>query len=171
MAEKFKELKEKQIEFIKQHSHSQLTRRNHEDINTMIKYPTSLSTVMEDKNKSRYYFANRSKRFLYLLYRILDKSQKIIAVVLIRVDGSHLTVHFVFNLENTEKVVLTSVMHHVIDMDIDMMTTYHPGFIENLKLLKIPHVYRKKRTRNSLISKKIDHRPYIDLYMQDGDGA
>ena len=159
------------IEFIKQHSHSQLTRRNHEDINAMIKYPTSLATVMEDKNKSKYFFSNRSNRYLYLLYRILDKSQKINAVVLIRIDGNHLTVPFIFIQENAERAVLTSVLHHLIDMDVDMITTYHTGFIEQMKLLKTPYIYKKKRYRNSLVSKKIDHRPYIDPYMQDGDGA
>jgi hypothetical protein len=159
------------IEFIKQHSHSQLTRRNHEDINAMLKYPTSLATVLVDKNKSKYFFSNRSERFLYLLYRILDSSQKITAVVLICVDGDHLSIPFVFNRENTGKIVLTTILHHIIDMDIDMLTTFNAGLIEQMKMLKIPYVYKKKRDRNSLISKKIDHKPYIDPYMQDGDGA
>jgi hypothetical protein len=56
-------------------------------------------------------------------------------------------------------------------MDIDMLTTFNAGLIEQMKMLKIPYVYKKKRDRNSLISKKIDHKPYIDPYMQDGDGA
>lgn len=159
------------IEFIRQHSHSQLTRRNHEDINAMIKHPTSLATVMEDKNKSNYYFSTQSARFLYLLYRILNESQEIVAVVLICVDGDHMTVPFVFNDKKAEKIVLTSVMNHVIDMDIDMLTTYHSGLMDQIKMLKIPLVYKKKRNRDSLISKKIDHRPYIDPFMQDGDGA
>jgi len=159
------------IEFIRQHSFSQLTRRNHEDINAMIQYPTSLATILEDKNKSKYFFSNTSERFLYLLYRILDSSQKITAVVLICVDGDHLTVPFVFNKKNTGSVVISSVLHHVIDMKIDMFTTYSAGWIEQMKMLKIPCVYKKKRYRDSLISKKIDHSPYINPYMQDGDGA
>ena len=139
------------IDFIRQQSHSQLTRRNHEDINAMIKYPTSMATILEDKVKSRYYFSNRSKRFLYLLYKILDNTQKIVAVVLICVDGNHLMIPFVFNREHTERTVITSVLHHVIDMDIDMMTTYHPGFIELMKGLRVPIAYIKTRYRNSLI--------------------
>jgi len=159
------------IEFIRQHSQSQLTRRNHEDINAMILHPTSLATVMEDRNKSKYFFSNQSKRFFYLLYRILDESQEIVAVISICVDGDHLTVPFVFNRENTGKTVLTTVLHHVIDLKINMLTTYSAGWIEQMKMLKIPKVYKKKRYRDSLISKKIDHRPYVDAYMQDGDGA
>ena len=159
------------IEFIRQHSNSQLTRRNHEDINTMIKYPTSLATILEDKNKSKYFFSNTSERFLYRLYRILDSSKKIAAVVLICVDGDHLTVPFVFNRKDIEKIVLISVLHHIIDMNIDMVTTFHAGLIEQMKMLKVPYVYKKKRKRNSLISKKINHKPYINPYMQDGDGA
>ena len=159
------------IEFIKQHSHSQLTRRNHEDINAMIKYPTSLATILEDKNKSKYFFSNRSQRFLYLLYKILDRSQKIVAVILICVDGNHMTIPFAFNRKNTEKMVLTSVLHHIVDMNVDMLTTFDPGLNEQIKMLKVPYIYKKKRNRDSLISKKIDHRPYIDSYMQDGDGA
>lgn len=159
------------IEFINQHSYSQLTRRNHEDLNMMIKYPTSLATVLEDKNKSKYFFSNRSERFLYLLYRILDNTQKIVAVVLICADGDHLTVPFVFYGKNIEKIVLTSVLHHIINMKINMLTIYNADLIEQMKMLKIPGVYKKKRRRDSLISKKIDHRPYIDPYMQDGDGA
>jgi hypothetical protein len=159
------------IDFIKQHSYSQLTRRNHEDINAMIKNPTSLATVLEDKNKSKYFFSNQSERFLYLLYRILDESQEIVAVVLICVDGDHLTIPFVFNKKDAEKTVLTTVLHHFIDLKIKMLTTYSAGWIEQMKLLKIPKVFKKKRCRDSLISKKIDHRPYIDPYMQDGDGA
>jgi len=108
---------------------------------------------------------------LYRLYRILDSSKKIAAVVLICVDGDHLTVPFVFNRKNAEKIVLTSVLHHIIDMNIDMVTTFHAGLIEQMKMLKVPYVYKKKRKRNSLISKKINHKPYINPYMQDGDGA
>ena len=78
---------------------------------------------------------------------------------------------FVFNREHTERTVITSVLHHVIDMDIDMMTTYHPGFIELMKGLRVPIAYIKTRYRNSLISKKIKHKPYTDPFMQDGDGA
>ncbi|MCK4852907.1 MAG: hypothetical protein KAT31_01565 [Bacteroidales bacterium] len=159
------------IEFIKQHNYSQLTRRNHEDINAMIKYPTSLATVLEDKNKSKYFFSNKSHRFLYLLYKILDSSQKIIAIVMICVDGDHLTIPFVFNRKNTEKIVLTSVLHHLVDMNIDMLTTYHTGLNEQIRLLKVPYIYKKNRNRNSLISEKIDPKPYIDPFMQDGDGA
>jgi hypothetical protein len=159
------------IDFIMQHSHSQLTRRNHEDINAMIKYPTSLATILEDKTKSRYFFSNHSGRFLYLLYRIMDDSRKIQAVVLICVDGNHLTIPFVFHRGNTERTVFKSILHHVINMDIDMMTTYHPGFIELMKGLRVPNAYTKTRYRNSLISKKIKHKPYIEPFMQDGDGA
>jgi hypothetical protein len=159
------------IDFIRQHSHSQLTRRNHDDINAMIKYPTSMATILEDTVKSRYYFSNRSGRFQYMLYRMLDDTGKIMAVVLICVDGNHLMIPFVFNRENTESTVITSVLHHVIDMGIDMMTTYHPGFIELMKRLRVPIAYIKTRSRNSLISKKIKHKPYIEPFMQDGDGA
>jgi hypothetical protein len=159
------------IDFIKIHSHPQLTRRNHEDINVMIRYPTSLATVLEDKNKSRYYFSNRSERFLYLLYRILDEAQKIVAVVLICVDGNNLTIPYVFNRKDQEKTVLVTALHHLIDMNVDMLTIYHPGFIEGMKSLRVPRTFIKKRQRNSLISNQIDHKPFIQPYMQDGDGA
>ncbi len=159
------------IDFINQHAHSELTRRNHEDINAMIRYPTSLATVLEDKNKLKYFFSSNSHRFLYLLYKIMDGSGKIIALVMICVDGDHLTIPFVFIKEDAEKIVLTSVLHHLVDMNIDMLTTYHPKLNEQVSLLKVPHIFKKKRQRNSLISKKIDSKPYIDLFMQDGDGA
>lgn len=164
-------LDEDTIEFIRTHSYSQLTRRNHEDINALIKYPDSLPTVLKDKSKSNYYFSTRSERFLYRLYKILDNSQQIIAVVLICVDGDHLTVPYVFNIKDAENIVLASVLHHVIDMKINMLTTYHPILIDQMKMLKIPFVFRKKRHRDSLISGKIDYRPYVDPFMQDGDGA
>ena len=159
------------IEFIKQHNHSQLTRRNHEDINALIKYPTSLATVLEDSSKSKYFFSTKSDRFLYLLYRIMDSSQKIIAVVMICVEGKHLTIPFVFNSSNTEKIVITTVLHHIIKMNIDMLTTYHTGLNEQIRMMKVPYIYKKKRNRDSLISKKIDHKKYIVPFMQDGDGA
>ena len=101
----------------------------------------------------------------------MDGSGKIIALVMICVDGDHLTIPFVFIKEGAEKIVLTSVLHHLVDMNIDMLTTYHPQLNEQISLLKVPSVYKKKRQRNSLISKKIDSKPYIDLFMQDGDGA
>ena len=159
------------IEFIKQHNHSQLTRRNHEDINAMIKYPTSLATVLDDKNNLKYFFDKKSNRFLYLLYKILDNSQKIIALVMICVEGDHLTIPFVFNRMNTEKIVLTSVLHHIVDMNIDMLTTFHAGLNEQIRMMKVPIIIKTKKNRKSLISKRIDHRPYIDPFMQDGDGA
>jgi hypothetical protein len=159
------------IEFIREYSRSELTRRNHEDINAMIKYPTSLSTVLQDKNKSRYFFSNRSDRFLYLLYKILDSSQKIEAVVLICVDGDHLLVPFVFYRKDSGNTVLISVLHHLINMKMRMMTTYHPGLIEQMKRMKVPRIFAKKRIRTSLISKKINHETYITPYLHDGDGA
>ena len=159
------------IDFIRQHSQSQLTRRNHEDINAMIKYPTSLATVLEDKNKSRYFFSHRSDRFNYLLYKIIDGSQKITAIVLLCADGKQLTAPFVFCREENMNTVLVSVMHHLIAMRMDMFTTYHPNLIKGMNMLKVPYVYRKTRRRDSLISKKIKHEAYIDPYMQDGDGA
>ena len=159
------------IEFIKQHNHSQLTRRNHEDINAMIKYPTSLATVLEDKTKSKYFFSTQSNRFLYLLYKILDSSQKIMAVVMICIEGNHLTIPFVFNSKDNDRIVLTTVLHHIVDMKIDMLTTFHAGLNEELRRMKVPYIYKKKRNRDSLISKKINPQPYTDLLMQDGDGA
>ncbi len=159
------------IEFIQQHNHSQLTRRNHEDINALITYPTSLATILDDRTKSKYFFSTRTNRFQYLLYRIMDGSHQIIAVVVICVDGNHLTIPFVFHSKNDEKIVLTTVMHHVVDMNIDMFTTFHAGLNEQMKRMKVPFIYKKKRNRDSLISKKIDHKPYIESFMQDGDGA
>ena len=148
-----------------------MSRRNHDDINAAIKYPTSLATILEDRIKSKYFFSNKSNRFLYLLYKIMDSSQRTIAVVLINIDGNHLMIPILFNRPDTEKIVLTTILHHVVDMKIDMLTTFHPGLNEHIRLLKVPYVFKKKRTRNSLISKKIDHKPYIDPFMQDGDGA
>jgi hypothetical protein len=62
-------------------------------------------------------------------------------------------------------------MHHLVKMNIEMLTTYHPALIEQMKLLKVPCILKKSRNRNSLISKKINSEPYKDLFMQDGDGA
>jgi hypothetical protein len=159
------------IEFIREHSRFELTRRNHEDINAMIRYPTSLATVLEDKTKSRYFFSHRTDRFQYLLYRILDPSQKIAAVVLICADGDHLLIPFVFYRENFERTVLISVLHHFIAMRMKMLTTFHPALIEQMRSLKVPRIFTKKRTRTSLISKKINHKPFVHPYMHDGDGA
>ena len=79
---------------------------------------------------------------------------------MICVDGDHLTIPFVFIEEGAEKIVLTSVLHHLVDMNIDMLTTYHPKLNEQVSLLKVPHIFKKKRQRNSLISKKIDSKTH-----------
>ncbi len=116
------------IEFIRDHSYSQLTRRNHDDINAMITYPTSHATILKDKINSKYFFGSKSNTFLYLLYKIMDSSQNILAVVMICVEGEHLTIPFLFNRPDAEKIVLTTVVHHAINMKIDMMTTYDDRF-------------------------------------------
>jgi hypothetical protein len=56
-------------------------------------------------------------------------------------------------------------------MRMKMLTTFNPALIEQLRKLKVPRVFIKKRIRTSLISKKISHEPFIDPYMHDGDGA
>lgn len=161
------------IQFVVTTNKNSLSRKGIEDLNAIVRYPTSLATPLKDVIGSRYYFATRAHRFEYFYLKVYDSTMKLMGLMLMNLDGGSLRLlyHFAESREATSAlfdvflfhaVKLRSEVIHSFDIDLNDHLLRKPRF---------PTLFNRNQVRRSYLSKDFGVHDAGTYKIYDGDGA
>lgn len=161
-----KSLGDEEKTFINGFKKDSWTQRGVEEINWILRNPWILQGVKNNETE-RYFFSSVNKQFFYQAIR-LTRNHKIIGVVILNVREKNLTIPYVFSEEKNMVEISQLIINIMLQLKLNMVTTFNGGLIESLKRIKKPFYYSKSIKKPYLISKKFEE--IKELKFQDGDG-
>lgn len=161
------------IEFVERHNQHTLTRKTVEDLNAIVRYPTSLATPLEDAIASRYYFVNKSSRFDYLYFKVYDLELNLKAVVLLNVDGESLRLpYYFYESEEVLPAIFDIVLLHAYRLKTEIIVSYDTQFNDYiLKKSGFPRIFARKQVRRSFVPVSFRSLNLERFKTYDGDVA
>lgn len=161
------------IDFVKKHNQGTLTRKTVEDLNNIVRYPTSMATPLEDAIASRYYFATRASRFDYLYFKVFDLKLNLKAVVLLNVDGEALRLlYYFYESDEFLQDLFDIVLLHAYRLKTEIIVSYDAQFNQHvLKNSGFPRLFSRRQVRKSFMPVSYRQFDLQRFATYDGDGA
>jgi len=161
------------IDFIKANNHNTLARKEAEDLNVIVKYPTTIPTPLGDLIGSRYYFASKALRFDYLYVKVYDAQTELIGLMLMNIDGE--CIKLLYYLSRSEEVIprlYDIFLQHAIKMKSEFISSYDEGLNKYIiEQSGFPILYKRKHVYRSFLSNKLKVSNEEQCRIFDGDGA
>ncbi|WP_462318180.1 GNAT family N-acetyltransferase [Marinilabilia sp.] len=143
-------------------------RRGREELNWIVKHPWIIEGGTQDRNSSRYYFSSLNKRFFYQIVTFLNDSDNIEGAALICIREKNMTIPYLFCEESNADKVARFLIKNMIELRVNMVTTFNDSLSEALKRQRKYFIYSKAVKKPYFISKQMDKME--KLTFQDGDG-
>lgn len=161
------------VEFIKAHNNETIGRKEAEDLNAIVKYPTSLPTPLGDYIGSRYYFATKSLRFEYMILKVYDKNMELIGVMLMNLDGPVLKLlYYYYKSGDGMRRLFDIFLQHAVKMKSQIISSYDDDLNDYLiKHSGFPMLYKRKHTYRSFMSNRLQIADPGKYKIYDGDGG
>lgn len=154
--------------FIEMFIQNNWNQRGETEINWILSNPWIIQGSKEDFNSKRYYFSSLNTRFFQQIVKFVNKDNEVSAIVIINIREHSLTVPFVFSEAASIDYVSKFLINTMLDLKLNMLTTFNEILINSLKKTKAPFYFSKVIKKPYLISKKFDF--VTELRFQDGDG-
>ena len=163
---------EETTHFVNKRNRDTLLRRGIQEINAIVKYPTSLATPLVDVVKSRYYFATNADRFDYYYFKIYDDRNDLIGLALINVEGKELRLLYYFSKESSNhSIVYNIVLAHARSLKIEIISSYDDKLNQFILSSGFPTLFNRRQNRKSFLPVRYKTIIPKDFLIFDGDGA
>lgn len=161
------------VDFLRAHNGHSLSRKEIEDLNAIVRYPTSLIAPLGDVIGKRYYFSTHADRYEYLYLKVYNEQNEIVAVILMNLEGDGLKLLYYFT---KSPLMVQSVFEifllHAIKLKTEVITSYDPRFITYMmKNSRFPTLFNRKQRRKSFLPRQFDNFELGKYWIYDGDGA
>jgi hypothetical protein len=154
-------------EFIRQHSMNELMRRGKAEMEWFFNYPWMMESKAPSDESKRYYFSLIAERFQCRFTRVTNDRNEINGFMILSIRNNHLTVPYYYAEKNSEAEMCGYLMKTMLDMNISMITVFHPELSDALRKSRTPLFLKRKILRPYLCPKELD---ITSLVFQDGDG-
>lgn len=157
--------------FIEQFKQKELLNRQAVDLQWIVKNPWLLSSPTLDYNAKRYHFSSVDRRFQFLNIKVYNQQNQLIGFLMLAVRGDNLKVPYAYFDELYTAAIMQVIYQHMIDMDLDMLTVFHPNLVEHLKTNKSPFFLKRDFQRHYIVSKVFEQQVWASqpFDIQDGD--
>jgi len=157
-------------QFIADRQKDELSRRNQEELNWVLMYPWVLSAPLGDRTSSRYRFSSVSEKFQYLLVKVFNSDDEMVAFIVLQVrDNVVKTPYFYYNDKYLKHAVYI-IGCHIIELNAAVLLTCNSDIATNLWSGGFPCLHKRKMNRESIISRKFEGVDFGKYQLQDGDG-
>ncbi len=154
--------------FFESHNTNLWNKRRKNELNWIVKNPWILQSGNNDFNSKRYYFSSLDKSFFYQIIKLSNIHNDIVGVALILIRNKNLSVPFIFSDEKGYEVISKIIVNIMLDLKLNMITTFNDKLIENFHKIKTPFIFSKQIKKPYFISKDLNF--ISNLNFQDGDG-
>lgn len=159
-------------ELLSQLDSKDLTRKRSIDLNWWINYPWVLSSSLQDRTSSRYYFSAIDDRFEFLPFRLFDASGNQNGLILFSIRGRELRTAYA-RLERANIPAVASLIASLMyQLNLATFTTFSAELVKHFEKNGGYFMFQKSLRRLYLVSKVFDQEEVnMDvLRFQDGDG-
>ncbi len=149
----------------------ELINRDAEDLKWLVRYPWLLSTGLKDRNEERYHFSATAAFFSFLNIKIYNDKQELIAFVILSVRNQNMKVPYAYFVKGAEKEVWQVIYHHLIKMNLDILTVFNSKLVTYLQNNRSPFFKKRAFKRHYIIGKVLEKQlqDTPDFLIQDGD--
>lgn len=161
------------IDFVQRYNQGTLTRKSVDDLNVIVRYPTSMATPLEDAIASRYYFRTKSSRFDYLYFKVYDLKLNLKAVVLLNIEGEALKLlYYFYESDEVLPALFDLILLHAYRLKTDMIVSYDAQFNDHiLKNSGFPRLLARRQVRKSFVPVSFQKFNIQRFKTYDGDVA
>lgn len=157
--------------FIQQFKTKELLNRQVNELQWMVRYPWLLNSPTLDHNAQRYHFSSVDRRFQFLNVKVYHRNNELIGFLILAVRGDNLKVPYAYFDALYTEAILQVIYRHMLDMNLDMLTVFHPKLVEHLKKKKSPFFLKRGFQRHYIVSKVFEQQVWANqpFDIQDGD--
>jgi len=157
-------------DFINSNNTTQLFKRNAFDFEWIINNPWIINSPKIDLLNKKYYFSSVAKSFEYFCYNILNANNEIVAFLIFSKRENTLKLPYcIYKSEYLQDIILV-ILQQIIELKISTFTTYNNEISAQLLKQKTNSLFKKKMTREYLISNNLKDYLNSNFIIQDGDG-
>ena len=157
--------------FISLKQKEELTRRNSDELNWIIKYPWILNAPDEDAFSRKYHFSSLDKSFENISLKVFDNNNQIIGFLMLVFRNNNLKIPYCYFEEKNSVEVLNVLFYHILKKKVNMVTVYNPSIVNYFKTRRTPFFHLRKMKRGYIITKTIfGSWGTSKIQTQDGDG-
>ncbi|MBK9737296.1 MAG: GNAT family N-acetyltransferase [Saprospiraceae bacterium] len=148
----------------------QTFRRDCASLDWIIQNPWIIKSPLKDDMAKKYHFTSSEKQFETKPIKILNKSGKLTACIVITIRNGHLRMPYCFHSGDLE--CIREVLNYFIILDkVHTCTIYNKEVNEHFVQHKLVNCFSKNVVRTYLISKSLfETIKILDPNIQDGDG-
>ncbi|MEA3495052.1 MAG: hypothetical protein U9R42_03350 [Bacteroidota bacterium] len=157
--------------FIKKNNKSELIKREKKELNWIIKNKWILPEDKDkNKEKEKYFFSSFSNNFEYLLYKLYDKNDKLIAFLMLKSYNGNLIIPYCYFEKENAELIQNFITKIALQKKIKSITTFNPVLSKKFFKNKSRFIFVKKLTKDFAISNELEHCKAENYNLQDGDG-
>jgi hypothetical protein len=159
------------IQFVNERNRKAFLRRGVAELNTIVKFPTSISAPLPDAVKTRYFFATKAKQFEYYYFKSYV-NMDLSGLALINLDGRELKLLYYFSKDDSNHDnIFNIVLLHAKALKVEIITSYDDRFNKFIKSSGFPRLFNRSQVRKSFLP--VQYRSLVndELLIFDGDGA
>lgn len=165
------EIDEKLADFIAARQQNQLEKRSAKDLNWLLKNPWLLPNAEDDGTSKRYHFSAFAPNFELLPIIISDKTENLVAFVMLGIRGNDLKVPYCYaDLKNND-LVAELIIQEMLQRKLRTLTVFQPELVAFFKQHSKPFLHLHPLKRHYIISKKFAEllSQQSEVVIQDGD--
>jgi len=161
------------VQFVETRVKNTLTRKGIEDLNAIVRYPTSMATPLTDVINSRYYFSTKAPKFDYFYVKVLDSEFQLIGVLLMNYDGNSMRLlNYYYQSESVMEKIFDIFILHALKLKTEIITSFDEVLITYLKDRSgFSTIFDRKLVRKSFLPARYEPLEPINYKIYDGDGA
>jgi len=157
-------------QFIQQHHHYDLTRKEKADFNWIMMYPWILSAPLKDSSGKKYYFSSRSNRFFYLGVKVFAQDNQLIGFFMLKVRDDRMSLVYSYFESQHALSITAAVVYHALAMDVSALSLYDQQLVASFPELRCPYWSAKEISREFSLSKALADVPLTNYRLHGGDG-
>jgi hypothetical protein len=150
---------------------SNISNRVGSDLDWIIKNPWVLAAPDSDTISKKYIFSSLDKHYSMMNIKLYDEVGKLKAFIIMSTKRKHLKIPYCYFHPDDLQEIINLVYNHMMKMNLNMLTVFHPLLKKYILNHKTPFIYKKEIKQAYFISKAFENR--IDpstIEFQDGDG-
>lgn len=165
------EIDEEAWAFVQRQKGKELMNRNQADLQWVVRNQWLISSGLQDYNAQRYHFSTTDAFFTFLNVKVYDENKSVIGFLILSIRNKNMKIPYFYCEKGKEAEVLKVIYKHLIDLNLDMLTVFHPALVDCIQQQSSPFFLKRPFQRHYIIGKVLEKELLAmgDFVIQDGD--
>jgi hypothetical protein len=157
-------------DFIGRLQANEISRRGARELNWIARYPWVLAAPIANTSEQSFYFSAIAGESICLMMKILDRDNKMIGFVMLRLIDGNLTVPICYMKNQDAGEVFRVIGEHAVRLQARTLTLCRSELRQQLIAQKFPCFAKRSEPRTWILGNAFKEKIRGEFQMQDGDG-